>query len=232
MSDASTIRPQAPRGNGLGAPTLGDFGIRLPANDDPRAEPSLKLQRLMEAVARANQMIERQQQRIAYLEELSVTDELTGVANRRGFRVELRKALADAKRFSRGGVLVMIDLDGFKLVNDRYGHIAGDAVLGMVAGVLEGYVRRSDTVARLGGDEFAVIMPETSPEQGRLRAGELNSLLNNLTVPFEGRVIPVRASVGLELLKPGAREAEVVARADLKMYRTKQAKQPVRAVAR
>jgi len=229
MSDASTIRHPTQRSQAFDAPTLGDFGIRLPANDDPQAEPAVKLQRLMMAVARAQQVIERQQQRIAYLEELSVTDELTGAANRRGFRVELRKALADAKRFAREGVLVMIDLDGFKHVNDRYGHAAGDAVLGMVAGVLQGYVRRSDTVARLGGDEFAVIMPETSPEQGSQRADELNRLLNNLTVPFDGRVIPVRASVGLELFKPGAREIDIVSRADHKMYRSKQAKQPTRA---
>jgi diguanylate cyclase (GGDEF)-like protein len=205
---------------------IGEFGIRLPANDDPLSEPQLKLHRLMSAVQRAQQVIDRQQKRIAYLESLSVTDELTGAANRRGFKVELRKSLAEAKRTGRGGVLVMIDLDRFKQINDRFGHAAGDAVLGMVAGVLQGYVRRSDTVARLGGDEFAVIMPETSPDQGRLRAGELDRLLNGLIVPYDGHAIPVHGSVGLEIYKPGAREADVTDSADRKMYRTKQAKQP------
>jgi len=214
------------------APALGDFGIHMPANDDPLAEPSQRLQKLMAAVARANGMIERQQKRIAYLESLSVTDEMTGVANRRGFRVELRKALSDAKRFGKAGVLVMIDLDRFKQINDKFGHAAGDAVLGMVAGVLQGYVRRSDTVTRLGGDEFAVIMPETSAGQGRQRASELTRLLNGLTVPFQGRSIPVHASVGVEVYQPGAREADVMASADQKMYQNKVAKLPARAAAR
>jgi GGDEF domain-containing protein len=74
-------------------------------------------------------------------------------------------------------------------------------------------------------------MPETAPDQGRHRAAELNKLLNGLTVPYDGHAIPVHASVGLEIYKPGAREGEVVASADRKMYRTKQAKQPARAAA-
>src|SRR4030095_2227392 len=86
------------------------------------------------------------------------TDALTEVFNRRGFDRELRRTLAYIKRYWTRAALIYIDLDGFKPVNDRHGHAAGDAILKAVAATLVRCVRASDTVARLGGDEFAVIL--------------------------------------------------------------------------
>ena len=97
-------------------------------------------------------------QRIAELEARADDDPLLGILNRRGFERELTRSLAYVKRYGAGAALMFIDLDGFKSVNDRHGHIAGDALLKAVAAALKGHVRASDVVARLGGDEFGVLM--------------------------------------------------------------------------
>src|SRR5258708_38522779 len=105
-------------------------------------------------MAEGARKLQQQRGRMEYRESLSVTDELTQIKNRRGFMTDLQRALAESKRNGNGGVLLMIDLDGFKAINDTHGHAAGDEVLIHAAGVLNGHIRPSDTVARLGGDEF------------------------------------------------------------------------------
>ena len=96
--------------------------------------------------------------KIAEMEERADVDPLLDIFNRRGFERELKRSLAYVDRYGTEAALVYIDLDGFKAVNDRHGHAAGDAVLKAVAGRLTNHVRASDVVARLGGDEFAVVM--------------------------------------------------------------------------
>ena len=96
--------------------------------------------------------------KIAELEARADVDPLLDILNRRGFERELARSLAYVKRYGTAAALVFIDLDGFKAVNDRHGHAAGDALLKAVARQLTGHVRASDVVARLGGDEFAVLM--------------------------------------------------------------------------
>lgn len=95
--------------------------------------------------------------RIRYLENLAHVDELTGILNRRGFLRELSRAASYVQRYSIPVTLVLLDLDGFKEINDRHGHPVGDAVLVQVARVMVSSVRGSDVVARIGGDEFALI---------------------------------------------------------------------------
>jgi diguanylate cyclase (GGDEF)-like protein len=173
------------------------------------------------AVAEAEQRLQAQQQRIDYLESLSVTDELTRVRNRRGFHAELERALADSGRSGRGGVVLLIDLDGFKAINDTHGHAAGDFVLQTVAGWLDGQVRPGDTVARLGGDEFAVLMPMTDAESGRVRATGLDRRLNQLVARWGRRPLRIRASVGIAVFEPKESADDVLARADATMYEKK-----------
>jgi diguanylate cyclase (GGDEF)-like protein len=98
----------------------------------------------------------------AELERLAMTDELTGVPNRRHFLAQLENELQRALRYKHQASLVMLDLDHFKQVNDRYGHPAGDEVLKHFAELLRGQIRREDVVGRLGGEEFALLMPETA----------------------------------------------------------------------
>jgi diguanylate cyclase (GGDEF)-like protein len=178
----------------------------------------------LDAIAEADRKLQAQSQRILYLESLSVTDELTQIKNRRGFMGELKRALAEAKRSGKGGVLLMIDLDGFKAINDSYGHAAGDEVLVHAAAVLNGHVRPTDTVARLGGDEFAVLMPATTLERGGDRARDLSKLLNEQIVSWQGRLLPLRASIGVAPYRAGQRADELLQDADAGLYRDKQSK--------
>jgi GGDEF domain-containing protein len=110
------------------------------------------------AVADSEKRMAILQARIDYLEGLSMTDELTGLLNRRGFAGQLGRALAAARRSGPHGALLICDLDGFKAVNDQHGHAMGDAVLRHVTQLLMQHVRRTDAVARLGGDEFALLL--------------------------------------------------------------------------
>ncbi|MDF1791157.1 MAG: GGDEF domain-containing protein [Thalassobaculaceae bacterium] len=205
-------------------------GALDPANDAQNLDPSettAALRLALVAMTEAQKRIERQQARIAELESLSVTDELTGAMNRRGFDMQLRKAMAQSKRLShddeeqQGGVVLMIDLDRFKAVNDTYGHAAGDELLRLVSGVLTRDVRESDTVARLGGDEFAVLMPDLDAADGLIRAKRLEKRLNATRLSWRELVLPVSASVGAVGYRPQDRPAEVLNRADKIMYQRK-----------
>lgn len=205
-------------------------GALDPANDAEELSPteaSAALRLALVAMTEAQKRIERQQARIAELENLSVTDELTGAMNRRGFDMQLRKAMAQSKRQrqdgdeERGGVVLMIDLDRFKAVNDTYGHAAGDELLRMVAGVLTRDVRESDTVARLGGDEFAVLMPDLDAADGLARAKRLEKRLNATRLSWGKLVLPVAASVGAVSYRPEDRPVAVLKRADGVMYQRK-----------
>lgn len=167
-----------------------------------------------------------QAERIAELERLTETDELTRVLNRRGFVRRLRETLAEARRHDEPGVLIFIDLDGFKAVNDGHGHAAGDALLVHVAGWLRAEVRESDTVGRLGGDEFAVLMPRTPWEVGLARGEVLSADLNRADLDLAGTRIGLAASFGVHGFKGREGGAEEVLRqADLAMYQVKRARQ-------
>jgi diguanylate cyclase (GGDEF)-like protein len=170
------------------------------------------------AVAAAEERLATLQARVTYLEGISVTDELTGVYNRRGFMAELGRALAAARRSSTPGVLMLCDLDGFKLVNDRHGHNAGNEVLRQFAGLLAGKVRRGDAVGRLGGDEFAVILNGTTMGNARRRAQAVRQLVSTTTFVASDATIRLGASFGFAPFDGAESEEDLLNRADLAMY--------------
>jgi diguanylate cyclase (GGDEF)-like protein len=176
---------------------------------------------LLDAAAAAQQQIADQQARIRYLESLSVTDELTGQLNRRGFKSELERALARAKRFEETGLLLLCDLDNFKAINDSYGHPAGDAALIAVAKLLRERTRRSDAVARMGGDEFAVLMPGSSHAEAEALAAKLEFTVNMLIATWNGRKIPISASFGWAPYDPDSTADGLILLADQATYRSK-----------
>lgn len=179
------------------------------------------LARLRAEAVRTARRLARQQARLTELERLAVTDELTGVLNRRGFVEQLEQSLAAAQRYDERGVLVYVDLDGFKPVNDTFGHEAGDRVLRYVGRLLQAHTRRSDVIGRLGGDEFAVLLTRSPWEAGLDRAEALERLVNRAIVTIERTAIPVRASLGIQAYGPGDTAAALLAKADEAMYRAK-----------
>lgn len=181
-------------------------------------EQKMLLRAALIAVQAAEREISRQKTRINKLESLSITDETTGLLNRRGFQREISRALAASKRGNTSGILVICDLDGFKAINDRYGHAAGDAVLAQIAELLHQHVRKSDAVGRMGGDEFAILMTDTTAELAAQRAHELEKIINSYLVRFNGETIPVRASFGLSVLHAQATASELYQTADSAMY--------------
>jgi diguanylate cyclase (GGDEF)-like protein len=204
---------------------IGQLNSRLQsAIDACDSGDSAQCQLLKEALDLADaaqRQIAEQQARIAHLESLSVTDELTHLLNRRGFRDELTRTLARANRYAESGAILLIDLDGFKAVNDGLGHSAGDRVLRFVAGLLRGSVRCTDFVARVGGDEFVVVLTNTSTEQARRRAQALERLINRTSVTWQEARIQLHASIGFASFGPDDDEDALLHRADLAMYQRK-----------
>ena len=151
-----------------------------------------------------------------------MTDELTGLANRRRFMEVVELELKRAERFQSPLGLLLVDLDDFKLVNDRFGHGTGDEVLRALSDVFRESLRDVDLAARLGGEEFAVLLPETDYPGAagvaeRLRAG-LASL--ELKAP-EGERFGVTASFGVAVYPEAQSVDELLRAADAALYRAK-----------
>jgi diguanylate cyclase (GGDEF)-like protein len=154
----------------------------------------------------------------------AITDELTQLANRRRFTETLAVEIRRAERFGDPLALILADIDDFKLINDRYGHQAGDEVLRRFADVLRENVRDFDLPVRYGGEEFAVLLPETGVEGAERLARRLQSALLRLRLPEVGRDRPsVTASFGVAAF-PAARSAEeLLSAVDGALYRAKAA---------
>lgn len=179
------------------------------------------LDETLHVAVKAEQALAVQRARIRYLEGLSITDELTGLMNRRGFQSELGRALARAQRVRETGLLMLCDLDHFKGINDKYGHLAGDAVLCAVAALLQTKTRRIDYVARLGGDEFAVLLTHSPRAQAERRAKTLAAMVNSLVIDWDGHEIPISASFGFEGYHQGSQQDALLFLADRSLYQHK-----------
>ncbi|MCW8835991.1 MAG: GGDEF domain-containing protein [Rhodospirillales bacterium] len=169
----------------------------------------------------AERIIARQFDRIAELERLAITDDLTGLFNRRGFEMELQRSMANATRHKETAVVVFIDLDGFKPINDTYGHAAGDAVLQQVAGLLRDGIRETDAACRIGGDEFAVILNRSSASDGLHRATGFDEILNGAGMYWGETLILLGASTGSSIIDGRQTADEVIHAADMAMYESK-----------
>ena len=126
----------------------------------------------------------------------AVTDQLTGLFNHGHFQETLEHEVRRGERYGTGFSLLMMDLDHFKRVNDRFGHPRGDHVLRRVAAILDDSSREADFVARYGGEEFAVLLPETSPDDARLLAERIRTQVRDIVVE-DGDEFRVSASIGI-----------------------------------
>ncbi|MBK5259295.1 MAG: diguanylate cyclase [Thermoanaerobaculia bacterium] len=157
------------------------------------------------------------------LAELSLTDGLTQIRNRRAFDAELMTRFDVARRYQRPLSAVLIDIDHFKAINDQHGHAVGDAVLQAVAAVLSAGTRKTDFIARYGGEEFAVLLPET-PLLEALQVGEkVRAAVNEATIRAGGREHKVAISAGIASYPHSQVRSgrELVHAADASLYRAK-----------
>lgn len=159
----------------------------------------------------------------ATTKELSLTDELTKVYNRRHFHKMLEMEFKRARRFGRPLSLLMIDVDHFKHFNDTFGHLEGDHVLVDIAKTLSDNLREVDTIARYGGEEFAVILPNTPEPDARQVASKLKEWVEKLPMsPDLPKKTRVTVSVGVSTLHPEADSIEgLINHADIALYRAK-----------
>ena len=154
----------------------------------------------------------------------ATTDELTGLVNRRRFLEALETELERARLFETPLSLVLADLDDFKLVNDRHGHIAGDHALQTFGDLLQEHLRVVDVAGRLGGEEFAVLLPETSAESATLVADRMRRALGDAPLDLPGgNLVPLTASFGIAELAPGQAAEQLVSSADAALYEAKAA---------
>ena len=191
----------------------------------------------LNTVARAMQINERLQNRLSAAEvklqqqarqieshiSEARTDPLTGLPNRRAFDDELARRIAEWGRKRTRFCLMMIDVDRFKLLNDRHGHPMGDHVLCDLAAVLENTLREMDVVTRFGGEEFAAILPDTNSADGKRITERVRTTVAATGFQFEQVEIHMTVSLGLAEVRASDDPASLIKRADEALYASKRA---------
>jgi diguanylate cyclase (GGDEF)-like protein/PAS domain S-box-containing protein len=166
-----------------------------------------------------NRLLSRYQDELYHM---SVTDPLTGLYNRRHFDTQLEVILSDHLAKNRSVCLLLIDLDGFKFINDTYGHPFGDEVLRTTAQLLKQLVRRNDYIARLAGDEFAMVLKNTNLENATKIAQKLHQQISLTRVPLPVGSMQLQSSIGVaEAPTHGRKAQDLVSAADVALYHSK-----------
>lgn len=152
--------------------------------------------------------------------DLALSDELTGVANRRMLLQRLPEACLESMRSGAPFALLAIDLDGFKAINDGHGHAAGDECLRQFAHAVQSQLRPSDLLARTGGDEFSVVLPDTTLREGAMIARHVVEACRKQLTPEYGALLPIAASIGVAQWTPqiGLQPDRLIAAADQALY--------------
>lgn len=180
--------------------------------------------RFLEAVANQTALALERVKLIAFLENLSITDALTGIANRRHFEWRLSEEVERARRYKYPLSALLLDLDHFKQVNDNYGHQIGDIVLQQVAQRLKSSLRRTDFLARYGGEEFVVLAPQTPAERAIILGERLRQVIAESPITVSDDLqIRITLSVGIAVFPDHAQnESELIGAADAALYKAKQ----------
>jgi diguanylate cyclase (GGDEF)-like protein len=156
------------------------------------------------------------------LQKMATTDFLTGIANVRFFSEAGEREVQRAHRYKRPLALLMIDLDHFKKVNDKYGHTIGDKILVAFAGICKKCLRKVDIFGRLGGEEFAILLPETDANGGKKFAERLRATIEKSRIKVENKTFHIAVSIGVTELLPDDNQLETaLKRADDTMYEAK-----------
>ncbi|MBT9568045.1 MAG: EAL domain-containing protein, partial [Thiobacillus sp.] len=168
--------------------------------------------------------VTHERQTAAQLAYLAERDALTGLYNRHRFQQEIQRMLTECDSSGSQGALMFFDLDEFKIINDTFGHRAGDSLLIRVANEVNALVRRNEMLTRLGGDEFALLVPRADEENLLQLAERVVRTVASIPFSFEGKALRLTASLGIALYPSQAADSdELIAHADAAMYQAKQA---------
>src|SRR3954471_14109498 len=174
-------------------------------------------ERLIEEIGRLRAQVAQLQTRVEQLDQLAHRDSLINLPNRRGFMRALERFIDRAKRYDEHSAMLFVDLDGLKMINDTFGHKAGDEALIQVAELLVGGVRRSDVVARIGGDEFGILLGHANESSAHETAARLIDLIAGCDFTHDGDALPLSVAIGVGMIGPEDEPEAIMARADEEM---------------
>lgn len=180
-------------------------------------------ERLIEEISLLRGKVARLQERVEQLDQLAHQDSLISLPNRRGFMRELERLIARVDRYGVNGAMLFVDLDGLKIINDTFGHRAGDEALIQVAALLSKGVRHSDVVARIGGDEFGILLESSDEAAAHETASRLIDQISACEVLHDGEPLPLSVAIGVGMIDALDTPDSVMERADEAMYRRKAA---------
>jgi diguanylate cyclase len=181
---------------------------------DAASQIMLANQQLQAELAAARTEIDEHRKKVKELAAEARTDPLTGLANRRAFTEDMSRRIEQWRRHKVPLSLIMVDIDHFKSINDRYTHAGGDTALRHIGDLLRGALREMDIPVRYGGEEFAIILPGTRMQEALNVAERLRATIATRGFVFEGQMIPLTASLGLATATPDDSLASLVDRAD------------------
>jgi diguanylate cyclase (GGDEF)-like protein len=199
------------------------IGVLSVQSAEPNAYDSNQI-RLVETIAQQTTIAMDNAKLFEKMQEMAITDSLTGLYNRRYFYMILGNEIERAKRYQSSLTLIMIDIDHFKLVNDKFGHLAGDQVLRSVSDICKKLLRHTDNMFRIGGEEFIIILPETNQKEALKVAKRIRSTVAENTFNTKKGSVKITVSIGVsEYGENNPASNEFIESADRTMYDAKKA---------
>lgn len=184
---------------------------------------STATERLLAEIDRLRGEIARLEGQVEQLDGLAHQDTLMPLPNRRGFMRQLERLIDRSRRYAEPAAMLFVDLDGLKLINDSFGHKAGDKALIEVAELLTRGVRKSDCVARIGGDEFGILLDHADEASAQETAARLADQIADSDFMHDGHALPLSVAIGVAMIGPDDEADSIMARADEEMYKRKAA---------
>lgn len=162
-------------------------------------------------------------ERVRQLDSLAHLDSLSGLPNRRGFMRTLERLIDRVQRYKEQAAVLFVDLDGLKMINDTFGHRAGDQALIQVSRLLVDGIRKSDLVARIGGDEFGIVLGHSDEPSAHDTAARLIDMIAGCDFRHDGQALPLSVTIGVGMIHADDSPESALDRADAEMYRHKAA---------